>query len=1183
MFSLFKNKNYLALFLAQFFGAFNDNFFKATIVAFVTFGVGRDALPSGLNQIIPGIAIALMMLPFFLFSSTAGQIADKYSKTTLIKWIKFAEIIILFLGAFGLYHLCIFSVGDTGFGANLSYLFWIIFILIVLFLMGTQSAFFGPLKYSVLPEFVSKKNLVSANGLIEAGTFIGILLGMILGGIVGGVAGSDLISTTQAVSETTVLSLLVNNILLLCSTPWFAGVLLLLMSLLGFCASLLMAKTSPGNSQVKIDYNIFRATTNIVRHVKASRTILLSILGISWFWLLGSVIMSQLPMFVKESVYGSVNVYTFLLVVFSLGIGIGSILCNFLVRGEITSKYVPFTAILMTIFIADIAFSDFSHLAVSEQSLIQFISSFSGVRLSISIFLLSIFGGIFVVPLQTILQSSSSDKNRARTIAVNNIVNSLFMFLGSAVSTLVLYLGLGIENIFLLIAIANTIVAIYICAILPDHILREIGKIVLQSIYNIEVKGLENYKKIGCSAVIIANHVSFLDPAILAVFLPEKPMFAINTNIANKFWVKPFLHFVKAFPIDPTNPMAAKSLIQQVRLGNRLVIFPEGRITTTGSLMKIYPGPSIIADKTQADILPVCIEGAEYSIFSYFSSKIRRVPRAKIIVKILPPTKLTVPADITGRKRRTALTDEMYKILSDMKYQAQNTNRDLFENLKKSAKKYGFKTPIVEDITRKPISYFRLMVSAFAFAKVLEKRMHSFQQQKYVGLMMPNAIPSLISFFALICVKKVPAMLNFSMGIKDFMATTEVCQLKHVVTSKIFIRRMRLDNYIEKLENAGISIIYLEDFKNEIWWNDKLVAIFKTLFFRQCYKPTKATEPAVVLFTSGSEGTPKAVVLSHKNIVTNTHQIITRIDTSPNDKVLNILPIFHSFGLTAGTFLPLYFGIPSFLYPSPLHYRIISELAYDINATILFGTDTFFAGYAKIAHPYDFYSLRYAIAGAEKLKLSTREIWAEKFGVRILEGYGATEASPILAVNTPLYNKRETVGQFINGMNYKLKDVEGITDGKRLFVHGPNIMLGYINIDKPGEIQPLEGGWYDTGDIVEVDDEGFVHIKGRAKRFSKIAGEMVSLSAVEAQIAKLWPEFRSAVVAVPDEKKGEKLILWTTNIDAMNQDTVKEQVIACFKQQGLSELSIPKDIRYIPELPLMGSGKINYVSLMQSA
>jgi len=336
----------------------------------------------------------------------------------------------------------------------------------------------------------------------------------------------------------------------------------------------------------------------------------------------------------------------------------------------------------------------------------------------------------------------------------------------------------------------------------------------------------------------------------------------------------------------------------------------------------------------------------------------------------------------------------------------------------------------------------------------------------------------------------------------------------------------------------------------------------------------KPDDPAAILFTSGSEGVPKGVVLSHRNMLANAAQAAARIDFGRTDKVFNVLPVFHSFGLTVGLILPLVSGVHVYLYPSPLHYRTVPELIYNINATILFGTDTFLAGYARAAHPYDFRSLRYVLAGAEPVKEATRRTYAEKFGLRILEGYGVTETAPVLAINTPMFNRFGTVGRMMPGMTARLEPVPGVEDGGRLYVKGPNVMLGYLKADNPGVIEPPPEGWHDTGDIVTLDPHGFITIKGRAKRFAKIGGEMISLAAVETLAAGLWPDALSAVAAVPDPRKGERLILVTQKKDAS-----RAEFQAYARAHGASDLMVPAEMLVVDKVPVLGSGKLDYVGV----
>jgi acyl-[acyl-carrier-protein]-phospholipid O-acyltransferase/long-chain-fatty-acid--[acyl-carrier-protein] ligase len=419
-------------------------------------------------------------------------------------------------------------------------------------------------------------------------------------------------------------------------------------------------------------------------------------------------------------------------------------------------------------------------------------------------------------------------------------------------------------------------------------------------------------------------------------------------------------------------------------------------------------------------------------------------------------------------------------------------------------------------------------------------------------------------------------MLNFTVGLANMRSACRTAKIATIVTARAFVEQAKLGDLIAALESDGIRLVYLEDTSAGIGTFAKLWGTLTSggIARRHRARRISADAPAVILFTSGSEGTPKGVVLTHRNLLSNLAQLAARIDFNSSDIVLNALPVFHSFGLTGGTLLPLLNGIRTVLYPSPLHYRIVPALAYDANATIMFGTDTFLSGYARMAHGYDFYSLRYIFAGAERVRDETRRIYADKFGLRVLEGYGATEAAPVIAVNTPMHYKAGSVGRLLPAIEARLEHIPGIEEGGRLYIRGPNVMAGYYLASEPGLLQPPEGGWHDTGDIVTIDDAGFITIRGRAKRFAKIGGEMVSLPAVEGYASAVWPASEHAVVTRPDPKKGEQLVLFTTAVDA-DQKALQEWA----RGNGVTELMIPRDIRVLDALPVLGTGKIDYVTL----
>ncbi len=693
-------------------------------------------------------------------------------------------------------------------------------------------------------------------------------------------------------------------------------------------------------------------------------------------------------------------------------------------------------------------------------------------------------------------------------------------------------------------------------------------------LYKVEVKGIENYEKAGSRTVIVGNHVSLLDPPLLAAFLPGRPMFAVNSFVAQWFWVKPFLRLVDSFPLDPANPFSIKSLIKEVEKDKQCVIFPEGRLTETGALMKIYEGPGMVADKAEAVVLPVRLDGVQHTPFARLKGKVPLRTFPKITITILEPRTFKIPAEIRGRARRRAAARQLYDLMEEMMFLTNDRHQTLYSALMKARYVNGDTAAIAEDVERQPMSFKKLISGSI----ILGRKINDFTGKgENVGLMLPNSCGAIIAFFALQAFGRVPAMLNFSAGSHAIISSCKSTTVKTVLTSRKFIEFGRLEDLIADLKDH-VKIIYLEDIKQQISAFDKLRAIYAHKIAEKTHKKqgVEPGDPAVILFTSGSEGLPKGVVLSHENIMSNIVQLTSRVDFNRQDIVFNCLPMFHSFGLTAGTLLPVLSGVRTFMYPSPLHYRIVPELVYSSNATIMFGTDTFLNGYARMADPYDFYRMRYIFAGAEKVKEETRNLYMDRFGVRIMEGYGSTETSPVISLNSPMHSKAGTVGRMLPGIEYRLENVPGVDRGGRLFVKGPNVMLGYYLFDNPGVIQPPNEGWHDTGDIVDIDEEGYIKILGRAKRFAKIAGEMISLTSVETMVKKVYPDHDHAVIAIPDKRKGEQLILITTN------DNLEKSKLSKYAgENGISELSVPKTILKLDKLPVLGSGKTDYTALKE--
>ena len=1120
-------RRFAPLFVTQFLGAFNDNLLKASLGIFVTY---RLAEQSGLDAAsLVMLAGALFIAPFFLFSGASGTLADRTDKAVIARWVKLAEIGIMGLGALGLWQQSIPV------------------LLAALFGLGTHSTVFGPIKYALLPQHLRADELVAGNALIEAGTFLAILLGTIVGGSVVLFEHGALVVGGAGVS---------------CALAgWITA------------RQIPSAPASVGGEAPRP--RLLHDSLDVVRHVTSQPKLLLPVLAVSWFWLFGATVVSGLPVLAKDVLYANEQVVTLMLALFAIGVGGGSLLAERLLHGDVSARHVPLGGCVMAACAIDLSVGSAGHPPTTElANVATFLSETGNWRILADLVGLAIGGGLFTVPLYAILQHESAPSHRARVIAANNIINALAMTVAAVVAAALLARGMTMGQVLGVCGLATIPVILITAWIVRRAITKSIVRVVLRILYRVEVEGIEHVRAALPHAVIAANHASFLDGLLLGAFLPGDPIFAVDTHIAQRWWAKPFLAVVHALPVDPTNPLSIRAMIRAVEHGSSCIIFPEGRITTTGSLMKVYEGPAVIAERTKAALVPVRIEGVEFTPFSRLSGKVRRRAFPKIRLRILPPRRLTSPEGVGGRARREALRRALRDEMVTSMFATARVDTTLFDALVDARQQHGGRHVIADDLDMRPMTYNALVTASYALGSALARRTRPGER---VGVLLPTSRASVVTFFALQAERRVPAMLNFSTGSASVQAACRAADIALVVTARRFVEKAKLESLVGDLASQT-AIVYLEDVRGEIGLWGRLAALLRLARTAPRHERDRADDPAVVLFTSGSEGTPKGVVLSHRNLLSNRHQLASVVDISPKDVVLNALPVFHSFGLTGGVLLPLLSGVRTFFYPSPLHYRTVPEIAYGIDATILFGTDTFLAGYARVADNYDFYAVRYVFAGAERVKAETRRLWFEKFGIRILEGYGTTETSPALAVNTPMHFKAGTVGRLLPGIQHRIEPIDGIAEGGRLYVRGPNVMLGYLRAEHPGVLEPPENGWYDTGDIVEIDAEGFVTIKGRAKRFAKVAGEMVPLGTVEDFIAQVWPAAMHAVVTLPDAKRGEQLVLVTDHPEA-NRTVLSSAA----RSAGLPEIFVPRSIAHVPNVPILGTGKIDYVTVSRLA
>jgi len=701
-------------------------------------------------------------------------------------------------------------------------------------------------------------------------------------------------------------------------------------------------------------------------------------------------------------------------------------------------------------------------------------------------------------------------------------------------------------------------------------------RVLMRLLFRVRLEGEEIHFGRG-RLLIVPNHQSFLDGILLGAFLPRIPTFVVHTTVMEAWYFRVGMQFLPHVVVDSTNPMGMKTIVQLIESNTPVVIFPEGRITQTGSLMKIYEGPAFVAAKTGAEVVPIVISGALRTYVSRMPSWYRRQLFPQITLRVMKGEPLPMPEAKTSKLRRRAAADLLRRRMQEALFAARprHTIPGAFLH---TMKEEGRGRVILEDVRNTPESYGQILKASLALGRLTAKLT---ADREVVGILMPNVGTTLALILGLMMNRRVPAMLNYTAGSEGMQSACDLAKIKVILTSRKFLESGKFAEAAAKL--TGVQVVCLEDLRPRFTLSDKLWLILYALRFpAKTLAPITEEDPAVVLFTSGSEGKPKGVVLSHRAILANVYQARTVIEFNQNDKVLNALPMFHSFGLTAGTFLPLLAGAKLVLYVSPLHYRIIPEMAYDKDCTAMFGTGTFLLNYAKSANVYDFYRMKYVVAGAEKLSEEVRQMWFEKFGIRLLEGYGATECAPVIAVNTFMAYRTGTVGQILPGMDHQLVPVPGIDTGGTLHVRGENVMSGYLLHDQPGVLRPPQSeigpGWYNTGDIVDLDTEGFVQIKGRVKRFAKVAGEMVSLEVVEKIASAAAPKFQSAATTQTDGNRGELIVLFTED-----PQLKRDQLQAAARQGGLPEIAIPRKIFYVDKLPLLGSGKRDYVTLKQMA
>jgi acyl-[acyl-carrier-protein]-phospholipid O-acyltransferase / long-chain-fatty-acid--[acyl-carrier-protein] ligase len=1133
-----KGRSYWALIVTQFLGAFNDNAYKMIVLLFVSAGMvstkGGAKFTSG--------STATFAVAYILFSAFAGYLADRYSKRLIIVLSKVAEI-----GVMGLAFAALLA-GDK------------ITPIIVLFMMAVQSTFFSPAKYGILPEMLDDEELSQGNGIINMTTYLAIILGTVVGsGLMTGF-GTFVKEDGQVTYE---------------GSLHYAALVFIGIAVLGTLTSLLVSKAPASGSHKQFRWNFLADSWTGVRRVAKDKPLFLAMLANMYVWVFGAVFIQNFTPYGWEILrVDSGDTIGYLIGLLCVGIAGGSLLAGKLSGRKVEFGLVPFGAIGMTIC-----------------SLMFWVTGLPGslnVRLwltGINQVFLGLFIGFFVVPLNAYIQQKSPPKAKGDNIAVLNFITFVGILFG-AISVYVLssVLKVNPSGVFIAFGLITIGVTIAICTVLPDFLIRFVGWLVTHTIYRFRVVNPEAVPLDG-PALLVCNHVSLADACLVGTCV-QRP---IRFVMYREYYNHPLLHWAakmnRAIPVSvvdgPKQLVAAfkearRALVED---GALVCIFAEGSVTRTGNLLGFRSGFEKIVRGTDVPIIPVNLDRVWGSIFSFERGKVFwKWPRA-IPYPVTVSFGDAMPATSSAHEVRTAVA-ELAAEAFDHRRGAQVLLHRAFV---RTAKKMWHKQCIA-DSTGAKMTYGRLLIAS----TLLSKRIRALaKDDEHVGLLLPPSAGGAVANIATLLAGKVPVNLNYTTSEDIIRSAMEQCGIRRVLTSRKFVEKAKLPNMPE--------MVILEDITSVITkWQKTWQAVVsyitphRLLSFFYGRRGTKPNDPVTVIFSSGSTGVPKGIVLSHKNIAANIDGLCQILSFAQDDCMLGILPFFHSFGFTTTLWAPLLQSFRVVFHPNPLDARIIGRLAREHKATHLISTPTFLNTYIRKVKPEDFKTLEIVMVGAEKLKPATADRFEEAFGLRPLEGYGATELSPVAAVNIPdarvgevvqLGTKEGTIGQPIPSVAAKIVDPdtgEPLPPGQPglLLIKGPNVMLGYLNQpEKTAEV--MQGDWYRTGDIAHIDEDGFITITDRLSRFSKIGGEMVPHIRVEDALHEALGitsgEYVCVVTSVPDERRGEKLAVLHTELPIS-----LDELIERLKQTDLPKLWMPrKDMFHqIDEIPILGTGKL---------
>ncbi|HEX4264141.1 MAG TPA: acyl-[ACP]--phospholipid O-acyltransferase [Verrucomicrobiae bacterium] len=1143
-------RGFWALIVTQFQGAFSDNVLKNLVIFVAIFGTTMTSAQQ--HQFGESIG-ALFSLPFILFSMAGGYLADRFSKRSVMLGVKVFELAIMSLVLAGLWTL------------NRHIL------LACVFLMGTHSAFFGPSKYGSLPELLPERKLSWGNGLLELGTFMAIILGTVAAAVL-----SQKLDHRQ----------------------WVSGFILIALAIFGFATCFGITRIPAADPAKKFNANFPSEVWRQLRAMRGDRPLWLAVIGNTYFNFLGALLLLNLFFYGADVLHVDETHIGFLNVALALGIGLGSVAAGYLSGGKIEYGLVPLGAVGLSVFSALLALPG---LPVGKALVLLALLGFTG--------------GFFIVPIAALLQHKPSRETKGEVQATANLLSFVGVFLASGAHWLLAQkLQFSPRAIFLTGGVMTLAGAIYVLWLLPDALLRFVLWFLTRTIYRIRVVGRENVPAKG-GALFVSNHLSLADAMLLLASTDRAVRFMMFKAHYELPWMRPFARMLGVIPISseqrPREMLKSLQMASDaIKNGDVVCIFAEGQITRIGQMMPFRRGFERIMKDVEAPIIPVALDGVWGSIFSFEGGRFlwkwpRRFPHPITVNygKAMPHT--ATPFEV-----RQAVQELMAEAWADRKERMKTLHRAFVGTARKHPLRFAMAA------AQNPKVRFGAALARTIFLGRRLKKV--WQGQKMVGLLLPPSVPGALVNFAAMLAGKVPVNLNYTVSEETLGSCIHQCEIKTVVTSRAFLEKV-------KLKVPG-EVVFLEDVvrgsafrRNEAAEPpeggitnggagspsivEKLTAFFMALFFPVglleralgCEKKVELDDLATVIFSSGSTGEPKGVMLSHYNVGSNIEQLEQVFGLGRSDCVLGVLPFFHSFGFTGTLCLPVVAGVGAIYHPNPLDAKTIGPLVREYSATFLLATPTFLQLYMRGCAPEDFGSLRVVMTGAEKLPDRLAAAFEEQFGIRPLEGYGCTECSPAVAVNTHDFRsagfrqvgaKRGKIGHPLSGVSVRIVDPDtgaALPMGQPglMLVRGPNVMQGYLGKpEKSAEV--LHDGWYTTGDIAAIDEDGFLQITDRLSRFSKIGGEMVPHIKVEERLHELAGSTEQAfvVAAVPDEKKGERLVVLHKLTDEPLQATLEK-----LSQTDLPNLWKPRADQFfkVESFPMLGTGKLDLRKVKEMA